>query len=193
MGMNCGRANRLMSAYIDGELPGTDMLDVRSHLRSCQACEQEYESLRRVKTAMSHLQLVRASAGAEDRLIALLRAEATPAGARIRQWLGSHVFGRVQPAALAVYACAALLLVALGHLPDAVQWSDNYTRHQMSATVEPVSFGGVKPEPIAAPAVVRVANIGQDFEPARLDGAVVSNAFAPNTEPVLTFVDWKGR
>ena len=190
MGMNCGRVSRLFSAYIDGELSGVEMLEVRNHLRSCPACQQEIESLRGLKTAMSRLQPVRASAGAEARLMERIRVEQTPAGTRLREWLDGRVFGRFQPAAVAIYACAGLLLVALGHLPQDGEWSDNYAAHQPPAAVVPAAFSNAANEPAATPVTVAVVNQTQSYGPPVLGDAQVSNAFA--VAHVWDMVDYGG-
>ncbi|MCX8052820.1 MAG: anti-sigma factor [Armatimonadetes bacterium] len=56
--MNCRRVMNLISAYVDGELAGTEMLAIRRHLSECPECCQEYESVRQVKQALSRLRTV---------------------------------------------------------------------------------------------------------------------------------------
>jgi putative zinc finger protein len=51
--MHCGRVSNLLSAYIDRELAGTEMLQIRRHLDLCSGCAAELESLRRVKSVLS--------------------------------------------------------------------------------------------------------------------------------------------
>ncbi len=190
MGMNCGRVSRLFSAYVDGELSGVEMLEIRNHLRSCPACQQEIESIRGLKTAMSRLQPVRASAGAEARLIERIRVEQTPAGARLREWLNGRLFGRFQPAVAALYACAGLLLVALGHLPQNGEWSDNYAAHQPPSAVVPTAFSNVAIQPSATPVTVAVVSQTHGYGQPVLGGAQVSNAFA--VSHVWDMVDYSG-
>ena len=48
--MHCGRVSNLLSAYIDRELAGAEMLPIRHHLDVCPGCAAEHESLRRVKS-----------------------------------------------------------------------------------------------------------------------------------------------
>jgi Predicted transmembrane transcriptional regulator (anti-sigma factor) len=45
-GLQCPRAKRLFSPYLDGALTGTEMLALQDHLSNCAACQQEYEGLR---------------------------------------------------------------------------------------------------------------------------------------------------
>ena len=49
--MNCRKVQNLISAYVDCELPGVEMLAVRQHLSDCPECNSEFESLLRVKRA----------------------------------------------------------------------------------------------------------------------------------------------
>src|SRR5262245_43327725 len=51
--MHCGRISNLLSAYIDRELAGTEMLEIRRHLSHCAGCAAEHEALRRVKSLLS--------------------------------------------------------------------------------------------------------------------------------------------
>jgi anti-sigma factor RsiW len=51
--MHCGRVSNLLSAYIDRELAGAEMLPIRRHLDACPGCAAEHESLRRVKALLA--------------------------------------------------------------------------------------------------------------------------------------------
>ncbi|MCL5670408.1 MAG: zf-HC2 domain-containing protein [Acidobacteria bacterium] len=53
--MNCRRVTNLLSAYVDGELAGVEMLEIRRHLSECEECTQEYEDVRFTKHALSQL------------------------------------------------------------------------------------------------------------------------------------------
>jgi len=44
---------KLLSAFLDGELPGDEYRRVQAHLESCAACREELESLASVKRVMS--------------------------------------------------------------------------------------------------------------------------------------------
>lgn len=45
----------MMSAYVDEELTGAEMLEVRSHARSCRGCGHELEEMARLKRLLSEL------------------------------------------------------------------------------------------------------------------------------------------
>jgi len=55
MVMNCHRVQNLISAYVDGELPGVEMLAVRQHISDCGDCKSEFESILLVKRSISCL------------------------------------------------------------------------------------------------------------------------------------------
>ncbi len=44
--MQCPRAKRLFSPYLDGALTGAEMLALQGHLSECAGCKEHYESLR---------------------------------------------------------------------------------------------------------------------------------------------------
>ncbi len=53
--MNCRRTRSLLSAYIDREITGYEMLEMREHLGRCTECRSEHESLLTVKRLLSAL------------------------------------------------------------------------------------------------------------------------------------------
>lgn len=67
--MNCKQINTKLSAYLDGELDGTEMLLVRSHLTDCGDCRTELEMLRRVKQMLGELAMPEVPTHLESRLM----------------------------------------------------------------------------------------------------------------------------
>ncbi len=59
-GVQCRRAKRLFSPYLDGAVTGTEMLALQQHLSECGACEAEYQGLRRTQQLVSGLGRVKA-------------------------------------------------------------------------------------------------------------------------------------
>jgi hypothetical protein len=47
--LQCPRAKRLFSPYLDGAVTGTEMLALQDHLSECVACNTEYQALRRTQ------------------------------------------------------------------------------------------------------------------------------------------------
>ena len=56
--MNCRRVMNLLSAYVDGELTGAEMLEIRRHLSNCEECMKECESLQITKQMVARLRNV---------------------------------------------------------------------------------------------------------------------------------------
>ncbi|MBS1701034.1 MAG: zf-HC2 domain-containing protein [Armatimonadetes bacterium] len=50
--MSCNRVQSKLSAYLDGEMSGVEMLQVRHHVHECSECQAELESLRTVQTLL---------------------------------------------------------------------------------------------------------------------------------------------
>jgi hypothetical protein len=53
--MYCGRVSNQLSAYLDRELTGIEMLQIRGHLESCDRCRAEHEALSRMKRLLGGL------------------------------------------------------------------------------------------------------------------------------------------
>ena len=53
--MNCHKVQNLISAYIDSELPGLEMLAVRNHISDCRDCRFDYESMLALKRSFGSL------------------------------------------------------------------------------------------------------------------------------------------
>jgi hypothetical protein len=47
--LQCARAKRSFSPYLDGAVTGTQMLALEKHLSECEACNGEYQALRRTQ------------------------------------------------------------------------------------------------------------------------------------------------
>jgi Putative zinc-finger len=47
--LQCARAKRLFSPYLDGVVTGAEMLALEKHLSGCEACNGEYQALRRTQ------------------------------------------------------------------------------------------------------------------------------------------------
>ncbi len=112
--LTCGDIEQRLDAFVDSQLPPTDLLDVARHAAACPACE---ERIRRV-TVLGHLvgTTVRDAAATLDLsgLWAAVeqRVDAVDHERRRQRWL-HPIRGRTVPlwgAGLAVVASAALLL-----------------------------------------------------------------------------------
>ncbi len=55
--MNCRKVTHLLSAYIDGELPGVESLQIRDHINWCSDCASEYHDLLSMKRLVGRLKI----------------------------------------------------------------------------------------------------------------------------------------
>jgi predicted anti-sigma-YlaC factor YlaD len=53
--MTCKSVQSMLSAYIDGELCGYEMLRVRSHLHDCKSCSEEVDQIRNLKWVIGNV------------------------------------------------------------------------------------------------------------------------------------------
>ncbi len=53
--MSCRRIESLLSAFVDFELTGAEMLSIRKHLSECVSCEAEYQSIASLKQLLNSL------------------------------------------------------------------------------------------------------------------------------------------
>ena len=68
--MNCKTVQISLSAYLDGELAGSEMLEVRHHVQECAVCAREAEELRTLKTMLASSNTPTPPADFEARLVA---------------------------------------------------------------------------------------------------------------------------
>jgi anti-sigma factor RsiW len=66
--MTCEQVDRLLSAFVDRELSGQQMLAVRDHVSRCPECAAELESIRSLRFALGAMVPVEPRPGLEDRL-----------------------------------------------------------------------------------------------------------------------------
>jgi len=75
--MTCDQVRQLLSAYLDRELDLRTSLTVDEHLRGCEACALQFESLRRLQRSIGPELAFAPPAGLERRVRAALRREVT--------------------------------------------------------------------------------------------------------------------
>jgi len=106
--MNCKTAQLLLSAYLDSELSGGEMLRLRKHLCNCKECRQEEEELRSLKTILTGTPMIEPPADFEERLCSAIFA---PKKTETSRWMESWSF--VSGVALVT---AAVTLLVVNHL-----------------------------------------------------------------------------
>lgn len=117
--MNCRRVNGMISAYIDSELSGMDMMAVRRHLTECDECRREYESIIEVKRAFGALSPKRPADGFTTRIFAHLDEVSIPLHRRIISYVRQRLFvfpPKVKLATAGIAAAAVILSISSGYM-----------------------------------------------------------------------------
>lgn len=131
--MNCHKVSSLTSAYIDGELTGVEMLEIRRHLDHCHACMLQYESLRYTKQLLARLTYVEPRPGLAASICAKLDEIEVPRYQRVwHKFWGNHKT-HVTPIAVGCTAMGAMLMFML---PYSVKQPDVVAFHR-----QPLSAG----------------------------------------------------
>ena len=89
--MNCKAVQSRLSAYLDRELTGTELLELRDHLRNCDECRAEETELRQLKNLLGSLSVAEPSADLADRLCARVLKSAPVAEPRINRLSWSSI------------------------------------------------------------------------------------------------------
>ena len=116
--MNCRKVNSLLSAYIDSELTGTEQLQIRDHLRRCESCSAEYESLLYTKQMISRAALKVPRPSLEEEILQRIAVEdrRSPSPLRVRGWWSlMDEPARAQARTVALFAvfCALAMVYVL--------------------------------------------------------------------------------
>jgi hypothetical protein len=79
MQLQCPKAKRLFSPYLDGAVTGTEMLALQQHLSNCGACSQEYQALRQTQQLLAGVGRPKVPADLGLKLRLAISREAEPA------------------------------------------------------------------------------------------------------------------
>ena len=96
--MQCPKAKRLFSPYLDGAVTGAEMLGLQNHLSECAACDGEYRALRRTQQLLVSVGRPKVPADLGLKLRLAISREAAPArrarfeGMRVRLENAFHAF-----------------------------------------------------------------------------------------------------
>lgn len=114
--MNCRRVVNLISAYVDGELTGVEMLDIRRHLGECPDCMEEYESLRATKMMVARLGVIAPRPDFAANLVLTLNQTSISSHQKLLTQIYNYAGRKLSPvvAALAVFGVALALLTVGG-------------------------------------------------------------------------------
>ncbi len=131
--MNCRRIVSMMSAYVDGELTGVDMLEIRRHLSDCEECSAEYESIRLTKHALARLATARPRPDFAAALFGQLDAVKVTRPQRMFNFLGRRLSHKLSPVGAALAASGLALVILSSGAMD--------TGPQATATMANAAFG----------------------------------------------------
>lgn len=109
--MNCRHSLNSLSAYLDRELTGDQMLAMRSHVDRCHECSAELDSLRELKSELSSLPMCSPRKELTEEILRKVRIS-EPATAERRWSWGLTVATSVAAAALALLAFNAFIGVS---------------------------------------------------------------------------------
>lgn len=122
--------SELISAYLDGELHGTELKTLVDHLAQCGRCSSELQDLQQVRTAVRSLPVLELPVG--------LVPEADPVVVPLRRnkgvWLG---------AAAAIVAIVIAIAALVTPPADSVSIDDLNSRFGARASLDP-AFGPAK-------------------------------------------------
>jgi len=68
--MNCKSVQNRLSAYLDRELGGDELLQIRAHISSCRECRNEVDGLRALKSLLGGVSCPEPPEGLSERLTA---------------------------------------------------------------------------------------------------------------------------
>jgi Putative zinc-finger len=77
--LQCPKAKRLFSPYLDGAVTGTEMLALQDHLANCGTCNHEYQALRRTQQLLASVGRPKVPADLGLKLRLMISREAEPA------------------------------------------------------------------------------------------------------------------
>lgn len=140
--MNCHRVINSISAYVDGELTGAEMLELRRHLGECPDCRDECESVRQVKFAIARLRTVAPRQDLAACIVGRLGEVSIPPYVRAMNSLFRFAARKLSPvaAALTVSGLALAILAAGGQDRMLIQNSEVVAAAPLDLRVHSVSY-----------------------------------------------------
>lgn len=120
----------LISAYLDGELNGSELAELLDHLARCGRCAAELEQMQEVRSAVRSLPLLELPAG----IVPVTDAQVVPLRRNKGMWVG---------VAAAVVALVITVAAIVTPSPNSVTIEDLNSRYGARASYEP-AFGPAK-------------------------------------------------
>lgn len=157
--MNCRKVSRLLSAYMDGELPGVEHRQIHEHLAWCEECSEEHARLLQMKRLLAGMRVQTPRPELSGLIVQRLAGEdAQTTLTRSTSWL--HRFGQwiapVNPTQQvatfgAGFAVVGLLLInhllAPSQQTPQIQWMASDTSHEVPLSSSPMANNDSSPPP----------------------------------------------
>jgi anti-sigma factor RsiW len=192
--LNCRKVNHLLSAYMDGELPGIEHRQIHEHLARCSECADEYAGLLNMKRLLAGMRVREPRADLASHIVEQVHAHDAPRiGPSVRWAEQVNVWwktGAPSPPALALGAGLAVMgVMAVSHVVD-----NRETIHWNTASASVLAGQTLAPEdalPTQAPAFMHmdagVSNVGNiQSRP----GPPEDDAFAPQSSAPRGQMRW---
>ncbi len=87
--MNCRKVSHLLSAYIDGELPGVEHRLIHDHLGQCPECSEEHRALLQTKRMLARLRVQEPRPDLPSLILSRVAQEQTPPAFWSSGWFSS--------------------------------------------------------------------------------------------------------
>ena len=150
--MNCRKVSHLLSAYMDGELPGVEHRQIHEHLGQCPDCAQEYRGLLQMKRLLAGMRVREAQTDLPVRIIQQVHAQDT--GSRTQagsSWLDSiaRLLTSQNPRPQALALAASFAIVGIVYASYAIDRSEQIVWHATT----PAEIARLQPAPVSDPYV----------------------------------------
>ena len=114
--MKCSKAEKLISLYIDGELPERDMKTLEDHMKVCHKCLAEFEEGKELHNVFASVDRFKAPYGFHARVMANISSGKTRGISRIPVFVRfAEAFVIAAIIAIGVFSGSFLIK---GHMPD---------------------------------------------------------------------------
>ncbi len=141
--MNCRHVQSIMSAYVDGELTGVEMMSVRRHISECKECFAEYEDIVFTKRAVANLKNTGPRPDFLATLYAKLDEETIPSYRKYLNSINSFIHRKMSPVTAALTACGlALAILSAGNMRPVIvsNNTDSLRDTTLSARIKTISY-----------------------------------------------------
>ncbi|HET6175631.1 MAG TPA: zf-HC2 domain-containing protein [Candidatus Sulfotelmatobacter sp.] len=201
MGLQCPRAKRLFSPYLDGAVTGTEMLALQDHLSECAACNEEYQALRRTQQLLVSVGRPKAPADLGLRLRLAISREAAQAKRPPFQGLQVRLENALQafmvPATAGFLSALLIFGIAMAYFvaPSALQANNDVPLVMVNTApqLQPSAFGmtldTINADSLVIEAYVDANGRVQDYE--ILSDTDQSKEVLPQVKRMLIFTTFR--